>query len=475
MRAGDRDVIVSLVCDGKGTKYVHAYELASSREHTLKVDVGTLKELDLEFRGKDELVAKPRKDMSIDAVGRQVREDRRLLVRSVTWNLQGQTPAETKEVLREKLLPYERYHIVHIGTQECERSIAKSVLNQSKAKWTALLKEVLGPQYAPLVSHTLQATHAIVFIHKGVLPFVRNMRSAAVATGIGTGDARFGNKGGIGIALNVGSTRLLFITAHLTAHQKNANARHSEVHKISGELKKLLRKPPVRRIQPSCGDEDATSPLFFGETKSPSDSGSGNNEDAAPKGGPSASASSAASSFKPTTRLSFTCTTGESSLVDDFDVIVWSGDLNYRVDASRAAADEALVNKDLGSLRALDQLTTAQTQGYVFVGFHEGLLDFPPTYKFDAVDDASNNVDVYDSGPKQRVPSWTDRILWACNDDEPPLHLVEYTSVPDLRSSDHRPVTAAWTLNIDSLEPPDPIPEDPAEDNLHQSEVCLVQ
>jgi len=43
--------------------------------------------------------------------------------------------------------------------------------------------------------------------------------------------------------------------------------------------------------------------------------------------------------------------------------------------------------------------------------FNEGDIDFPPTYKFDV------GSDVYDTSDKQRVPSWTDRILCRLHPD----------------------------------------------------------
>lgn len=39
-------------------------------------------------------------------------------------------------------------------------------------------------------------------------------------------------------------------------------------------------------------------------------------------------------------------------------------------------------------------------------GFAEGPLRFRPTYKLDL------GTDAYDSGPKRRVPAWTDRVLF---------------------------------------------------------------
>lgn len=45
-----------------------------------------------------------------------------------------------------------------IGTQECERSIAKSALNTSKKGWEDCLKESFGSDYVPIRSHTLQVS-----------------------------------------------------------------------------------------------------------------------------------------------------------------------------------------------------------------------------------------------------------------------------------------------------------------------------
>ena len=61
----------------------------------------------------------------------------------------------------------------------------------------------------------------------------------------------------------------------------------------------------------------------------------------------------------------------------------------------------------------------------------------------------------YDSSSKQRVPAWTDRILfkptmrssttgWAL----PRVELTSYDSVRDARHSDHRPVVARFELDL---------------------------
>ncbi|GAQ81101.1 inositol polyphosphate phosphatase [Klebsormidium nitens] len=70
-------------------------------------------------------------------------------------------------------------------------------------------------------------------------------------------------------------------------------------------------------------------------------------------------------------------------VADDFDIIVWSGDLNYRVEGNRRVADAALEQNLLEVLRANDQLLREKQAGNAFQGYEEGDLSFTPTYKFD--------------------------------------------------------------------------------------------
>eukprot|EP00668_Euglena_longa_P031671 GGOE01040913.1.p1 GENE.GGOE01040913.1~~GGOE01040913.1.p1 ORF type:complete len:500 (-),score=107.83 GGOE01040913.1:259-1737(-) len=90
------------------------------------------------------------------------------------------------------------------------------------------------------------------------------------------------------------------------------------------------------------------------------------------------------------------------------DYFFWFGDLNFRVDIEYDAAVAAIVRGDLQPLRAADQLLNGRQAGRCFVGFNEGPLNFPPTYKFD------KGTTTYDTSYKRRTPSWTDRVLWAC-------------------------------------------------------------
>ena len=51
------------------------------------------------------------------------------------------------------------HHLIVIGTQECENSISKSILNPIKEKWEKSCIEALGDNYLFLQGHALQATH----------------------------------------------------------------------------------------------------------------------------------------------------------------------------------------------------------------------------------------------------------------------------------------------------------------------------
>ena len=68
--------------------------------------------------------------------------------------------------------------------------------------------------------------------------------------------------------------------------------------------------------------------------------------------------------------------------------------------------------------------------------FQEGEIDFMPTYKFD------KDTQIYDTSSKNRVPSWTDRILFKSKSES--VKLLEYFSVPSITFSDHKPVFAVF-------------------------------
>lgn len=111
--------------------------------------------------------------------------------------------------------------------------------------------------------------------------------------------------------------------------------------------------------------------------------------------------------------------------------------LNPTSQVLKFAIDENM----LEVLRANDQLQKQQRKGKVLQGFQEMPIAFAPTFKL------LRGTDDYDL---RRSPSWTDRVLYLVNADPlfADLRPLYYMSVPELRTSDHKPVIAGFEMSI---------------------------
>eukprot|EP00727_Mastigamoeba_balamuthi_P005864 m51a1_g1898 hypothetical protein (436) ;mRNA; r:761588-763271 len=299
-----------------------------------------------------------------------------LRVHVITWNMHGKLPGI--EVVRE-LIPRERFHVLAVGTQECQRSIGASMVVASKQQWESLLAEAAGPEYSMIGSTTLGAMHLALLGWTELADLVSDVFAVEIATGIGN---VVGNKGGLALSLAVGGTTLLFVSCHLAAHAQYCERRNADWARINAELARAF-------------------------------------SDVRPRA---------------------------ESVSEQFDCVFWLGDLNYRIAGSHAAVTHIIKHAELVEVLVKnDQLTNERARGAVLAGYQEGPLAFPPTYKFDP------GCDVYDTSPKARTPSWTDRILW-CG---AAVTQLEYRSLHTIRFSDHRPVFASFTVGFtESRSPP---------------------
>ncbi|KAK7791378.1 hypothetical protein R5R35_007912 [Gryllus longicercus] len=125
--------------------------------------------------------------------------------------------------------------------------------------------------------------------------------------------------------------------------------------------------------------------------------------------------------------------------IKDHDHIYWLGDLNYRItELDPKLVKECIEQANYQPVLECDQLRQQHKQQTVFVGYKEGIINFRPTYKYDP------GTDTWDSSEKNRAPAWCDRVLWKGEG----IEQVSYRSHPELKISDHKPVSALFDSQI---------------------------
>ncbi|KAK4756432.1 hypothetical protein SAY87_006559 [Trapa incisa] len=194
-----------------------------------------------------------------------------------------------------------------------------------------------------------------------------------------------GNKGSISISISLHQTTFCFICSHLTSGEKEGD----ELRRNS-DVMEILRKTRFPRVHGS-GDENSPQTIL------------------------------------------------------DHDRIIWLGDLNYRIALSYRYVKALVEMRNWRALLENDQLQIEQRGGRAFVGWNEGKIYFPPTYKY------SNNSDRYageNRHPKEkrRTPAWCDRILWYGQG----LNQLSYVR-GESRFSDHRPVYSVFLAEVESV------------------------
>lgn len=177
-----------------------------------------------------------------------------------------------------------------------------------------------GP-YQLLVKDRLMGIYMAVFVHRDIYPLVKGVSTDTVPAGLIGG--RLGNKGGVGVSMNLNGTRLLFINAHLAAHDGNVALRVANMSKIKAGL----------NVEPFLPLDDLR--------------------------------------------------VRKEDLSDKFDYTWIFGDLNFRLKITRLHADWLIANKEFSKAFAFDELDELiKKQDLVFKGFKEGRIDFPPTFKY---------------------------------------------------------------------------------------------
>jgi len=92
------------------------------------------------------------------------------------------------------------HHLIAVGTEECWRSIGASTFCESKKTWVETLQKHLEKKYVMVKAQSMNALHLVLFAQRSLLPYIDNIESAEVATGVAN---VVGNKGVVGISLRI--------------------------------------------------------------------------------------------------------------------------------------------------------------------------------------------------------------------------------------------------------------------------------
>lgn len=321
-----------------------------------------------------------------------------LCMHIVTWNMNGKLAChELQKLLGGK---GESFDFYVIGLQEVPNLDAGSVI-----------LDALGRNYSLIANSVMLSLQLFIFARNASKPFITEVRVDKVGLG-GLGGVVRRQKGAVAITLIYKGCSFLFIACHLSAHENNVLERNVQYQRI---CQTIFNKPKTSSFRQSPNQLMDLSGCRMQADDDQDQSAS-----------------------------------LHSASLRQSDVVVWLGDLNYRIEGSRKSVS-LLIRQNLQKLlRAKDQLSREAEKGEIFHGFCEGPLSFRPTYKYDI------GTDDYDTSAKERVPSWTDRILYRVSTSATNIkvHVQDYDSIETVKASDHRPVKALLKINLCSSTQP---------------------
>ncbi|EFC44909.1 phosphatidylinositol polyphosphate 5-phosphatase [Naegleria gruberi] len=330
----------------------------------------------------------------------------------------------------------EQPDIIAIGLQEIDMT-AEAMLKketQSKLEWIQVLESELQcsskSKYIRLADKQLVGMFCCLFINEKFHSQVRDVQAVSLALGaMGV----MGNKGAVGIRLKVAETTMCFVTTHLAPHQGAIQKRNQNFMDIFTQLE-------FAKIENENNSSTLTINLNS-PTTATNNSNTSNNSSNNSSGNLLSGNSNNNEISSPLQGLNQSIM-GQSMLPDQHDYFFWFGDLNYRIDnLERNQVEEYVVQEQYKSLLEYDQLTVEKMSGRVFMGFKEGRITFPPTYKYDP------GTLTFDTSEKRRIPSYTDRILWKGVKRDSVKQLCYQTHL-NLLMSDHLPVSSIFETDV---------------------------
>ncbi|MQL74217.1 hypothetical protein Taro_006569 [Colocasia esculenta] len=218
-------------------------------------------------------------------------------------------------------------------------------------------------RYVRIVGKQMVGIYISIWVCRKLRRHVNNLKVSPVGVGL---MGYMGNKGSVSVSMSLFQTRLCFVCSHLTSGQKEGNQqrRNSDVNDI------------LERTRFHCA-LNPNQPLTIPSHES------------------SLSDMSLTSG-------------GLTSLVlflHEISRIFWFGDLNYRINLPDQEIRELVSRKRWNELTNSDQLCKEMQCGCVFYGWKEGLINFPPTYKYEVNTNRYFGENARE-GEKKRSPAW---------------------------------------------------------------------
>ena len=377
-----------------------------------------------------------------------------------------------------------------IGLQEvCELTAGAIVSDMARAartdsverRWVRLVEGIVNegvpgrtlPRYVSLKSRQLVGLLMMVFVRVDLMRYARNVQSAVrtllgpflrvscadeflsrslclslslslspQAVGVGIMNM-VGNKGAVSMSFEMGETKICVVGAHMAARQSNYDKRNDNFATIEKSISFEPRRVRSRHTHTRGGSAGSTKLKHRMNLAGASPALARTRE--------SSRSSKASRSSVASADTQGADEDDHKTGLYDHDIVIWLGDLNYRLDALDVEGAQQLV--DAGKTGEMwehnDQLARAQREKAAFADFREGPVTFQPTYPMSP--DSQN----YDPGVKERVAAWCDRVLWW----EPRqsngglgskgVNFVSYDAHFGVMGSDHRPVSAQ--LDIEAV------------------------
>jgi phosphatidylinositol-bisphosphatase len=297
-----------------------------------------------------------------------------------TWNVN----AKKEEMdLHDWLLPKDENNnkttvsdVYAIGFQEMVDLNAMNVaLDSSKSQhrsqfWQDKIMECLsstGIKFSFIMGKHLVGLYLCICAKESLVKDIHDVRATSAGVGI---MGMLGNKGGVSIRMSIFDSSVCFVCSHLAAHRGAVSSRNEDFKNI---------------VEKSVFETEEEEDIIHHHSNKINNNINNNSKEAIfPNTSNNQFDNDVVSDNVVRPRNGAEKTKGEDLTIMDHELIFWSGDLNYRID-EEISLEEVYANissKDLTYLRSKDQLNIEREKNAAFQNFHEGVLEFTPTYKY---------------------------------------------------------------------------------------------